>query len=83
MFMANGKHVLLIGECDVPLSPLICTAKLSFLERSNQIEEVYFCYCVSQNAQCDVDNASSSHESFSTMHSFSLPPSQISLNNVK
>ena len=83
MFTANGKHVLLIGERDVPPSPLICTVEFSFLERSNQIEEVYFCYCVSQNAQCDVDNASSSHKSSSTMHSFSLPPSQLSLNNVK
>ena len=83
MFTANGKHVLLIGERDVAPSPLICTVELSFLERSNQIEEVYFCYCVSQNAQCDVDNASSSHEFSSAMHSFSLPPSQLSLNNVK
>ena len=38
---------------------------------------------MSQNAQCDVDNASSSHESSSAMHSFSLPPSQLFLNNVK
>ena len=30
-----------------------------------------------------MDNASSSHESSSAMHSFSLPPSQLSLNNVK
>ena len=81
--MANGKHILLIGERNVPSSPLICTAELSFLEHSNQIEEVYFCYCVSQNAQCDVDNASSSHESSSALHSFSLPSSQLSLNNVK
>ena len=61
IFTANGKHVLLIGERDVPPSPLICIAELIFLERSNQIEEVYFCYHVSQNAQCDVDNASTSH----------------------
>ena len=81
-FMANGKHVLLIGEHNVPLTPLICTAELSFLERSNQIEEVYFCYCVSQSAQYDVDDASSCNEPSSVMHSFSLP-SQLSLNNVK
>ena len=42
MFTANGKHILLIGERDVPPTPLICTVELSFLERSNQIEEVYF-----------------------------------------
>ena len=82
-FTANGKNILLIGERNVPPTPLICTAELSFLARSNQIEEVYFCYCVSQNAQCDVDNASSSHESSSAMHFFSLPPSQLALNNVK
>ena len=52
------------------------------MERSNQIEEVYFCFCVSQSAQCDVDDASSCNEPSSTMHSFSLP-SQLSLNNVK
>ena len=62
---------------------MICTFELSFLERSsNEIEEVYFCYFVSQNAQCDVDNASSSHESSSAVYSFSLPPSQLFLNNV-
>ena len=42
-FTANGKHVLLIGKRDVPSTPLICTAELSFLDHSNQIEEVYFC----------------------------------------
>ena len=40
------------------------------------------CYCVSQSAQCDVDDASSFNEPYSAMHSFSLP-SQLSLNNVK
>ena len=81
-FTANGKHVLLIGERNVPPTPLICTVEISFLERSNQIEEVYFCYYVSQSAQCDVDDASSCNEPSSAMHSFSLP-SQLSLNNVK
>ena len=41
-FTANGKHVLFIGERNVPPTPLICTAELSFLQHSNQIEEVYF-----------------------------------------
>ena len=31
-FEANGKHVLLIGERDVPSSPLICNVELSYLE---------------------------------------------------
>ena len=41
-FTANGKHVILIGERDVPPRLLACIAELSFLERSNQIEEDYF-----------------------------------------
>ena len=80
---ANGKHVLLIGDLEVPPTPLICTAKLSFLERSNQIKEVYFCCCGFQSAQCDVDYASSCNETSLAMHYFSTPPSQISLNNLK
>ena len=47
MFEVNGNHVLLIEEWDVPPSPLICTYELLFLECSNKIEEVFFCYYVS------------------------------------
>lgn len=83
MFKANGKHVLLIGEQDVPPSPLICNVELSYLEHSNQIEKVYFCYCVPQIAQLDVDTISSCNESSLAMHSFSLSPSKLSLNNLK
>ena len=82
-FEANGKHVLLLGERDVPPSPLICNAELSYLEHSNQIEEVYFCYCVSQSSQIEVDHVSSCNESSSAMHSISFSPSQLSLNNLK
>ena len=71
-FTANGRHILLIGERDVPPTPLICTTELSFLECSNQIEEAYFCYSVSQSAQCDVDIASSFNESSSMMRSSSI-----------
>ena len=31
-FEVNGTHVLLMGERNVPPSPLICTTKLSYLE---------------------------------------------------
>ena len=41
-FKANGRHVLLLGEWDVPSSPLICNAELLYLEHINQIEEVFF-----------------------------------------
>ena len=30
MFDDNGKHVLLLGEKNIPLSPLICMAELNF-----------------------------------------------------
>ena len=53
------------------------------MEHSNQIEAVYFCYFVLQIAQCDVDIVSSCNESSSAMHSFSLPTSNLSLNNLK
>ena len=40
-------HVLLIGERDVPPSPLICTAEVQVLAKRNEIEEAYFCYVLS------------------------------------
>ena len=41
-FEVNGTHVLLMGEQNVPPSPLIGSIKLSFLEKHDAIEEVYF-----------------------------------------
>ena len=46
-FKDNGVHVLLIGERDVPSSPLICTAEVQNLAKRNEIEEAYFCYVLS------------------------------------
>ena len=46
-FEDNGVHVLLIGERDVPPSPLICTAEVQVLAKRNEIEEAYFCYVLS------------------------------------
>lgn len=43
-FEVNGTHVLLMGEQNVPPSPLFCSAELYILEKHNAIEEVYFCY---------------------------------------
>ena len=46
-FEDNGVHVLLIGERDVPPSPLICTTEVQVLAKHNEIEEAYFCYVLS------------------------------------
>ena len=42
MFEINGTHVLLLGEKNVPSSPLICTAELS--SSFDEIEQVFLCY---------------------------------------
>ena len=42
MFEVNGTHVLLLGEKNVPSSPLICTAEL--LSSFDEIEQVFLCY---------------------------------------
>ena len=42
MFDDNGKHVLLLGEKNIPLSPLICMAELT--SSFDAIEEVFLCY---------------------------------------
>ena len=52
-FEDNGVHVLLMGEQDVPSSPLICNAELMSLSKDNAIESFYLCYflspCLSTN----------------------------------
>ena len=42
MFDDNSTHVLLLGERNVPPSPLICMAKLA--STSNEIKEVFLYY---------------------------------------
>ena len=39
--------VLMMGEQDVPSSPLICNAKLMSLSKDNAIESYYLCYFLS------------------------------------
>ncbi|MCO5549378.1 hypothetical protein L7F22_002849 [Adiantum nelumboides] len=46
-FMANGKHVLFLGEKNIPFAPLICIAELSFLQKTDLLDEVFLCYCLS------------------------------------
>ena len=42
MYEDNGTHVLLLGEKNVPSSPLIRMAKIT--SNSNEIDEVFLCY---------------------------------------
>ena len=56
-----GAHVLLIGEREVPASPLVCSAELQSLLTNNEIEEIFSCYClptVSHVLQCCINNNS-------------------------
>ena len=43
-FEDNGVHVLMMGEQDVPSSPLICNAELISLSNNNAIDSCYLCY---------------------------------------
>ena len=50
-----GAHILLIGEQEVPASPLVCSAELQSLLLNNEIEEFFLCYSlptVSHVSQC-------------------------------
>ena len=42
MFEDNGTHVLLLGENNVPPSPLICMVEIA--SASHEINEVFLCY---------------------------------------
>ena len=46
-FSDQGTHVLLISERDIPPSPLICSAELTYLSKNNLIESMFFCYNLS------------------------------------
>ena len=60
-FEDNGVHVLIMGESEVPTTPLICNAKLSYLIQRNEIEDLHFCYFMYpsflhvDNVSCDDD----------------------------
>ena len=56
MFEDNGTHVLLLGEKNVPPSPLICMPEIA--STSHEIEEVFLCYSL-----CHVLSNVSFHES--------------------
>ena len=56
-----GAHILLIGEREVPASPLVCSAELQSLLLNNEIEEFFLCYSlptVSHVLQCCLNNNS-------------------------
>ena len=52
-------HVLLLGERDVPPSPLICSTELNVLVQINEVDQLYFCYVLSPflSVDHDVDDA--------------------------
>ena len=56
-----GAHILLIGEREVPTSPLVCSDELQSLLLNNEIEEFFLCYSlpiVSHVSQCCLNNNS-------------------------
>ena len=78
-FKADGAHMLLFGKQDVLPSSLIYSKELSFLDRSDLIEKIYFCYMLSpfflSSQVSSVDNLSLSvnetpvnHVSLSIFH---------------
>ena len=46
-FEDNGVHVLLMGERDIPSSPLVCSAKIDVLANNNEIKQAFFVYSLS------------------------------------
>ena len=67
-------HVLIMGESEVPATPLICNAKLSYLIHGNEIEDLHFCYYMSpsfsydENVSCDDVSAVQSSLSENATH---------------
>ena len=47
-FEANGKHICLHGEHDVPASPMICAIEVDHLVHTNAIENIFLCYLCPQ-----------------------------------
>ena len=43
-FEANGKHICLHGEHDVPSSSMICAIEVDHLVHTNAIENIFLCY---------------------------------------
>ena len=46
-FKENGVHVLLMGEKDIPSSPLVCSAEIDVLANNNEIKQAFFVYSLS------------------------------------
>ena len=59
-FEHNGVHVLLLGEKEIPSSPLVCAAELDVMANNNEINKVFFVYSLSllhKGEECnDVDD---------------------------
>ena len=46
-FEDNGVHVLLMGEKDIPSSPLVCSAEIDVLANNNELKQAFFVYSLS------------------------------------
>ena len=65
-------HVLLVGERDVPPTPIICSTELTYLHKHGLIEEMFFCYNLSPFMSPGVSSVNSCLDDFlstsSTLH---------------
>ena len=79
-FEDNGVHVLLMGEKDIPSSPLVCSAEVNVMANNNEIKQAFFVYslcllhsgevCLASDNVCnDVSSFLTLKESSPTMHS--------------
>lgn len=73
-FVSNGVHVLLLGENNIPPTPLIFNNKLSYLNKANLIEGIFFCYCMSLELTSHEQNTMSIEEQ-SSINSFNVEKS--------
>ena len=77
--MDNGVHVLLMGEKDIPSSPLVCLAEINVMANMNEIKQAFFVYslsllhngeaCHESDNMCDVSSFLDLKESSPTPHS--------------
>ena len=67
-------YALIMGESEVPVTPLICNAELSYLIQRNEIEDLHFCYFLSpsfshvENVSCGDDIVGQSSLSDNVTH---------------
>ena len=77
-FISNDIHVLLLGEINIPPTPLICNSKLSYLQKAILIEEIFFCYCLSPKFDSQKQDTKSVNEQCA-FNSFSVEQSVLDI----